>query len=184
MYHSEQIIDPQLFDNEAFTQALSQTKQPISLFREALLKGRDILYARFEATKSADEVVHQRAWLIDQILRQAWTLFHFEIPLALIAVGGYGRGELHPSSDIDILILSQDDLNEQTQEELQKFVTFLWDINLEVGSSVRSVPECVEIADKDITVITNLIESRLLFGESKLFEELQTLTSPDKLWQD
>jgi len=184
MYHSEQIIDPQLFDNEAFSQTLSQTKQPISLFREALLKGRDTLYARFEATKSANEVVHQRAWLIDQILRQAWTLFHFQTPLALVAVGGYGRGELHPSSDIDILILSQNDLKEQTQEELQKFVTFLWDINLEVGSSVRSVPECVEIAEKDITVITNLIESRLLIGESKLFEELQTLTSSDKLWRD
>jgi [protein-PII] uridylyltransferase len=184
MFYSEQIIDLQLFDNNAFSEALFQTKQPISLFREALLKGREVLHARFEANKSADEVVYQRAWLIDQILRQTWLLFDLQTPLALIAVGGYGRGELHPSSDVDILILSQHDLNEQTQNELQKFITFLWDINLEVGSSVRSITECVEIAEKDITVITNLIESRLLIGEKKLFEELQILTSPDKIWKD
>lgn len=184
MFYSEQIIDPQLFDSKAFTQALSNNKQPIPLFREALLKGREVLHARFDATKSADEVVPQRAWLIDQLLRHAWTLFNFQIPLALIAVGGYGRGELHPFSDVDILILSQDDLNEDCQEKVQKFVTFLWDISLEVGSSVRSLQECAAIAEKDITVITNLIESRLLIGESKLFEELQRLISPDKIWKD
>ncbi|MEY3219552.1 MAG: hypothetical protein RIT27_909 [Pseudomonadota bacterium] len=184
MYNSEQIIDPQLFDNDAFSQALFQTQQPISLFREALLKGRDVLNASFEMTKSADEVVLQRAWLIDQILRQVWTLFHFQTPLALIAVGGYGRGELHPSSDVDILILSQDALTEQTQQEIQKFIMFLWDISLEVGSSVRSLNECVEIAEQDITVITNLIESRLIIGETHCYETLQHLTNSDKIWQD
>ena len=94
----------------------------------------------------------------------------------MIAVGGYGRGELHPASDIDLLVVLDPDAPTYVEEQVRGFVTFLWDIGLEVGHSVRSISGCVELASKDVTVATNLMEARRLAGSQRLFEQVRELT--------
>ena len=98
-----------------------------------------------------------------------------------MAVGGYGRGELHPHSDIDLLILITD-RKKVSEETIGQFITLLRDINLYIGHSVRTVSECVEEAIKDITVTTSLMDSRPLSGNAKLHTKLCNKTGPDKIW--
>ncbi|MDG4869376.1 nucleotidyltransferase domain-containing protein, partial [Guyparkeria sp. 1SP6A2] len=93
--------------------------------------------------------------------------------IALVAVGGYGRGELHPHSDIDLLLLLEHDDDTPYREPLSAFVTFLWDIGLEIGHSVRSLNDCEREAEADVTVITNLLESRLIAGPETLREQMR-----------
>ncbi|MBI3171570.1 MAG: nucleotidyltransferase domain-containing protein, partial [Hydrocarboniphaga effusa] len=102
--------------------------------------------------------------------------------VTLVAVGGYGRGELSPHSDIDLLLLHERGELEKSKPALEKFTAFLWDIGLEVGSSVRTVDECLKIAGSDLTVITNLMESRPLVGDRGLYAELQAGMTPDRMW--
>ncbi len=102
--------------------------------------------------------------------------------LMLAAVGGYGRGELHPGSDIDITIISEAGLSDPQKSGIETFLTFLWDIGLEIGQSVRSIQECVDEASADITVITNLTEIRYLAGCSGLYDTLKTAIAPDRIW--
>ena len=90
---------------------------------------------------------------------------------ALVAVGGYGRGELHPQSDIDLLVLL-DSTEGDADEAIGRFLTFLWDIGLEVGHSVRTLDDCEAQARRDVTILTTLMETRLLSGPGRLFAEL------------
>ena len=122
--------------------------------------------------------------MVDGILLRAWAqhLAGTEDALALVAVGGYGRGELHPCSDIDIMVLFPGDDPAPWRERLEGFVTFLWDIGLEAGHSVRSVPNCVTEAEGDVTVATTLMEARLLTGNEALFDAMVTATGPEAMW--
>ncbi len=98
-------------------------------------------------------------------------------------MGGYGRGELHPSSDVDIMLLLPDDpARRRAMTALSAFVTALWDIGLEVGHSVRSVAQCHEEAAADLTVATTLMEARLLAGPETLFAAMQAAISPEQMW--
>lgn len=97
--------------------------------------------------------------------------------IALIAVGGYGRGELYPHSDVDLLVLLPQAADESLARRLEHLVGVLWDIGLEVGHSVRTVSECIELADEDITVQTTLLEARLLAGNRRLFAEFTQCAS-------
>jgi [protein-PII] uridylyltransferase len=130
---------------------------------------------------AVDILVLERSQYIDKLLRRLWS--HYQLDsiskLALVAVGGYGREELHPLSDIDLLILSESQLSEPLGETVSEFLTFLWDLRLEVGHSVRTVEQCFDVGKGDITVATNLQESRLIFGCEETFEQLQqTIVSP------
>jgi [protein-PII] uridylyltransferase len=158
--------------------------KPIAAFRNTLVWGRERLYSLFHEGQPADSLVHARAHLVDEVLREAWLRVLPEAPegLTLVAVGGYGRGELLPHSDIDILLLHADSALDQNRDALEQLTAFLWDIGLEVGQSVRTVEECVEEAAKDITVITNLIESRLLIGDGRLYQAMQAALTPSKVW--
>jgi len=100
----------------------------------------------------------------------------------LVAVGGYGREEMHPASDVDLLLLLKEEPDDKSSEQLSDFVTTLWDFGLEIGHSVRTLDECVSEAEKDLTVITNLIESRYLCGNQDLFKQLHDKISVDKIW--
>ncbi len=110
---------------------------------------------------------------VDSALIRLWESFEFPANIALAAVGGYGRGELYPSSDIDLLILLPQEASGSTQEKLESLVSHFWDIGLEIGHSVRTVQECLDEAAGDITVQTALLESRRLTGHQKLFETFQ-----------
>lgn len=143
------------------------------------------LYERFASGRDVRLLVREWADAVDGVLRQAWT--HQGLgdagDLALIAVGGYGRAELHPCSDVDVLVLHRDPaLGEETQTRVSNFITHLWDLGLDVGSSVRSLDDCVRLATEDITVATNLMESRTLVGDDQLRAEMQQLTGADRLW--
>ena len=158
-------------------------KSAIATFKETLAWGRERLFGLFNDGAPADVLVRARAQLIDEVLREIWVRHLGDSQgIALVAVGGYGRGELLPYSDIDLLVLHTPEAFEQHRARLEPFFTFLWDIGLEVGSSVRTVAECTGIAAEDLTVITNLLESRLLTGDASLHAELLAETAPSKLW--
>jgi [protein-PII] uridylyltransferase len=130
------------------------------------------------------QLLHNRSDLIDSILSTLWQQNKLlENSLAsLIAVGGYGRREMHPASDIDLLILLKEEPNTKEEELLSAFIASLWNLGLEIGHSVRTLDECIEEAEKDLTIITNLMESRLLTGNTNLFQQLQTQLDRANLW--
>lgn len=167
------------FDQSRFRRAL--TEQPvIPVFKDALTAANGQFNVRFCEGEDIRTLVYERALFIDCILHYAWYQFAWPSGISLEAVGGYGRGELHPFSDIDLLILHQPHV--LPKANVEQFLTLLWDIGLEIGHSVRTVNQCVEIARVDITVATNIMESRTLVGDESLRIELQQLTSPDQLW--
>jgi [protein-PII] uridylyltransferase len=150
--------------------------------RESLAAASESLRARFLAGESVVDLVHARAQQIDEVLTGLWREHIEPLGAALVAVGGYGRGELHPSSDVDILVLVPDALPDGSDDGLSAFVTALWDIGLEVGHSVRSVAQCHEEAAADLTIATTLMEARLLAGPPELFLAMQAAIAPDKMW--
>ncbi len=142
------------------------------------------LHARFDAGDNIIELVATRSEYMDQLLCRLWQKFGFDkSDLTLIAVGGYGRGELHPHSDIDLLILYDgDELDEVLGLRIGEFITLLWDLKLEVGQAVRNVAECLEQGRADITVATNLIEARYITGRQEGFRQLKEATGPQHFW--
>ncbi|MFC3606428.1 [protein-PII] uridylyltransferase [Stutzerimonas tarimensis] len=177
-------VDPELFDPGQFQAELSLKTSPIPAFKKAIRRAREVLDQRFAEDRDIRQLILARAWFVDQILIHAWSRFDWNKPgdIALIAVGGYGRGELHPYSDIDLLILLSEDSREIYRSPIESFLTLLWDIGLEVGQSVRSVAECAEEARADLTVITNLMESRTIAGPERLRAAMVEVTSPAHMW--
>jgi len=173
-----------LFEAESFDRELSRTENPLPLFRDALQRGKAVLHQRFLAGHPITQLVNQHAELIDALLIRAWrhTLPISDKQIALIAVGGYGRGELHPGSDIDLMLLFGDTSPESYREAIEAFLMLLWDIGLEVGQSVRNLDDCQREAEADITVATNLMEARLIDGPDSLFEAMRERVGPDRLW--
>ncbi|MGC2047733.1 MAG: [protein-PII] uridylyltransferase [Gallionella sp.] len=143
----------------------------IAELRESLRSDRLALERSFMQHGKAPRLLSSHSRLIDKYLRQVWQQLAMPEHLALIAVGGYGRGELYPRSDIDLLILLDDEPDDDLQQKLHQLVGILWDIGLEVGHSIRTVAQCLT-ESADITVQTNLLEARLLSGNAKLFDEL------------
>lgn len=180
--------DLQLFDEQRFITQLRENPSNIAVFKQTLEHARLVLDQRFLDNQDIEQIIRSRAWLIDQILRFAWRQFawscgdHPSCTLSLNAVGGYGRAELHPYSDIDVLILLEHEQHQTLKEPISQFITFLWDIGLDIGHSVRTIRECTEEARNDITVITNLIESRTLSGNTELLCRLKTCISPEYMW--
>ncbi|MCB1801628.1 MAG: [protein-PII] uridylyltransferase [Gammaproteobacteria bacterium] len=151
-------------------------------FKQAVKQSRKQLGERFAAGANARELVNDGARFVDELLVRVWRrMIPDGTSACLIAVGGYGRGELHPGSDIDLLILTPDDPT-PLAPQLEPMIMLLWDMGLEVGHSVRSLGQCVEEATKDITVVTNLVESRLLAGDDELFARLGNATGPKRIW--
>ena len=177
-------VDPELFDRGQFQAELALKASPIAAFKKAIRHAREVLDERFRAGRDVRRLVEDRAWFVDQILREAWDRLPWseDADIALLAVGGYGRGELHPFSDIDLLILLDNADHETFREPIEQFLTLLWDIGLEVGQSVRSVDECASEARADLTVITNLMESRTIAGPERLRLRMQAVTSTEQMW--
>ena len=179
----DQALARMVADSGALPQARGA---PLSLFRDTLKQGRATLKDHYFQDGKAHEIISVHAQLVDHLLARAWQyhqpLLAGGMRVALVAVGGYGRGELYPASDVDIMLL----LEKNTQERIRPFaaawLNFLWDMGLEVGHSTRSLKDCVSEAKKDITVATNLMEARLLAGEYDIFTAMQKKTSAANLW--
>jgi [protein-PII] uridylyltransferase len=151
-------------------------------WRELLKSAHEELKARFLADEPVEDLVHARAALIDTALRQAWSLHSPPSAWALVAVGGYGRGELHPCSDVDVLLLAPGPADEAGRAAAERLVAFLWDIGLEVGHSVRTVAECAAESAADVGVMTTLLEARLLAGDATRYAQMHAALTPERLW--
>jgi [protein-PII] uridylyltransferase len=164
--------------------ALAADGDRIGAFRQALADGGASLRRRFEEDEPIEPLVRDRARMVDVVLRHAWALHATpgEKDVALIAVGGYGRGELHPCSDIDVLILLPKSEVNGGHEGIERFLTFLWDIGLEVGHSVRTIDDCQRESAQDVSVATTLIEARLLAGPDFLFQAMRRALAQENVW--
>jgi len=162
---------------------LSEAQGAPHAYREFLRQAHEELKARFLAEEPVEDLVHARAELIDAALREVWRSQHVANAdtWALVAVGGYGRGELHPCSDIDILLLVPEPPDTPGRASVERLVAFLWDIGLEVGHSVRTVEECAQ-ESADVSVMTTLLESRLLAGDATLLERMRETLAPERVW--
>jgi [protein-PII] uridylyltransferase len=162
---------------------LAAGEPALSCFRDSLRAFAEALRLRFEGGESADRLVTRRAGFVDDILRRAWRVtLPADASAALVAVGGYGRGELYPASDVDVMILLDESDAGLVAGAVEQLITLLWDIGLEVGHSVRTVAQCREEAERDVTVATNILETRLVAGRPALLEAMRAATAPDQIW--
>jgi [protein-PII] uridylyltransferase len=152
--------------------------------RAALAAGRAEIRRRFEASGDGTAVVREQCFLMDQLIRALFDVVTGQIfplanptageRLALVAVGGYGRGELAPFSDIDLLFLLPYKQTPHTEQVVELLLYLLWDLRLKVGHATRSVEDCLRQAKNDLTIRTALVEARRLRGDEALFRELKS----------
>ncbi|WP_428101725.1 [protein-PII] uridylyltransferase [Candidatus Rariloculus sp.] len=171
-------------DPAALAAALEHKTTSVASLRALLNDANDELKQRFLAREPVHNLVAARSDTVDLVILASWR--RFAAPIAdttdFVAVGGYGRGVLHPHSDIDLLLLLDNPHQAGADAAISRFLTFLWDIGLDVGHSVRSLDDCAQQARDDVTVATALMETRLLGGPGHLFEALPTRIGPERMW--
>src|SRR3546814_363519 len=156
----------------------------LAVMKEALAAGRAEVRRRFEdEAASGTLTVRAEAYLVDQLIRVVYDHVDQRLyPLAnastgerlsLVAVGGYGRGELAPQSDIDLLFLLPYKLTPRSEQVIEEMLYLLWDMGFKVGHATRSVNECLRLAKGDITICTALLEARWLWGDQALYRDLR-----------
>ncbi len=157
---------------------------PLPCVRDAVAAAQSTLEERFRRNEPVAALVAARSRFVDEVLALAWRRFGLDdhAGRALVAAGGYGRSELHPGSDIDLLILTRKAMRGGDGEKVKSFLAFLWDVGLAVGNSVRTVRECVDEARRDVTVTTNLMEGRLVQGSAALLAVMHERTGPGRIW--
>ncbi|MEO5660518.1 MAG: [protein-PII] uridylyltransferase [Polaromonas sp.] len=155
----------------------------LALLREQYRAGKDAVIATLSGSGASTRGIHARLQklgrLTDTALIRLWQLGGFASDVCLIAVGGFGRGELFPHSDVDVLLLLPDadgdvENNPALKSKVETFISNCWDCGLQIGSSVRTAAHCVEEAAKDVTVQTSLLEMRLITGSNDCFVRLQS----------
>jgi [protein-PII] uridylyltransferase len=132
-----------------------------------------------------EATILEKCQLIDRLISDAWHQYidKEDSDLALVAVGGYGRGELFPYSDIDLMILSEKLLSDDRKKAVSSFIACIWDMGLEVGHSVRTMNDCIDLSYADLTIYTTLLEHRLISGSSKVIDKLKlSLNTKKRLW--
>ncbi|MDP3512095.1 MAG: [protein-PII] uridylyltransferase, partial [Sulfuritalea sp.] len=145
--------------------------------RQRLTAGQQALAAAWHREKHGSALLAGRAALVDGVLQDVWAALAMPDTCALVAVGGYGRGQLYPGSDVDLLILVPDEQHTSAEcaaaPQLEQLIGLLWDIGLDIGHSVRTVGQCLDEAERDITVQTSLLEARHLAGAHALYEDFE-----------
>ena len=184
-FAKSKLLNPALFKNQLSKHAADSL--PIKPFKEKIKSGLDLLQEHQNAGVSSADLIKKFTWMIDELVIIVWD--HFQ-PLSstkgqtleLVAVGGYGRQELHPKSDVDLLILLGDNDYDSAAEFAEHFIRFLWDIGLEIGHSVRSTKDCIKEARGDLTIMTNLLEARHLAGNQELFATVDNKIRGARTW--
>jgi len=169
---------------QTFTSAWISGNEYVQRIKQ-LIKQKDLeLKQKFDPQASVADLLKKKSDFVDEILSSSWRHFLGEHAdnLCLIAVGGYGRRELFPHSDIDIVIVLDNKPISLYQEILTNFTTFLWDIGLKPGQNVGTVEEFVASAINDQIIMTNIMENRLITGSADLYEKLKNEITSDKIW--
>ncbi|MBH75294.1 MAG: [protein-PII] uridylyltransferase, partial [Dehalococcoidia bacterium] len=158
----------------------------VSLVKTLLLESNGVLRNYHLGGAPSQDIVTAHAWFVDQVIKAIW---EHHAPsaekgrsVALIAVGGYGRSELHPGSDIDLLVLFQKAPTKTQRQNTESLIRTLWDVGLTIGHSVRTLRDCTSQSRNDVTVMTNLLESRVLAGDAELLSQLKLQTGVDLMW--
>ncbi len=151
---------------QALKALLSQEKRKIQAWHQSGVGGREVIQAH---TSLIDEVI--RHLLVSLAALPVYQGKQILDEFALVAVGGYGRGELNPFSDIDLLFLNPPKIKKSTDEFVQDLISVFWGIGMEIGHSCRTVKECIQLAHEDITIKTSLIETRFLFGNRSIYDK-------------
>lgn len=155
------------------TDQLSAPMRALSTLRQSMHNEKQAALATFRATLRCDSLLSEWAAIVDRSLEALLRLHPLPAKAALLAVGGYGRGELYPYSDVDLLILLEHPATDEEAQQISTLLSALWDLGLEPGHSVRTIAECLEEAGKDITVETALLESRYLAGNHELSQRFE-----------
>ncbi len=174
----------ELFDAKPFRDACLDAADVLRIFQQALEHGRNALAEYHLETGHAATLVKRSSWLTDQLLIQAWRRF-FPAPgnsPSLIATGGYGRAQLNPASDIDLLILLPGRADKSQLETTEAFIRFCWDMGLKVGHSARTLQDSMHMAAQNLTVMTNMMEARLICGNPACFAALQNRLRRANIW--
>ncbi|HTW53317.1 MAG TPA: [protein-PII] uridylyltransferase [Stellaceae bacterium] len=182
----------EIIDRRALSDALAalvedttpDRNKVVALLREAMDRGRAEIQARFEGGGNAAHCIAEQCFLVDQLIRVAFDFVTEHVypianptqgeKLTVVAVGGYGRGEMAPYSDVDLLFLTPYKRTPHTEQVVEYLLYLLWDLRLKVGHATRSVDECLRYAKTDLTIRTALLEARYLWGEQPLFTELRS----------
>ena len=176
-----------LLNPAIFKRSLAEYKKlPIAPFKATIKEALAHLNTyQNQGTPAADLVKHY-TWMADRLVVIVWehylSQYEFTNPPTLLAVGGYGRGALHPHSDVDLAILLADDDYQTPKDFIENFIRFLWDIGFEIGHSVRSIKDCLKEAKADITIYTNLLEARILSGEENALLQLNEKIRAPRVW--
>jgi [protein-PII] uridylyltransferase len=170
---------------EALAESTSEPprQRVTEILKAALASGRAEVRRRFEAGASGTETVHALSFLTDQLIRVLYDFADTHVyptanptegeRMALIAVGGYGRGELAPYSDLDLLFLTSYKPTPYTEQVVEYILYTLWDLGLKVGQSTRSIEETIRQSQADLTIRTAVLEARYLWGDQHLFTEMK-----------
>ncbi|MDP3669993.1 MAG: [protein-PII] uridylyltransferase [Telluria sp.] len=150
-----------------------QTGQLRDQLKQQLKAERQLLTDAFRADGKPEKLLRGLRQSVDAVLTEAWQSAGLPPTTALVGVGGYGRGELFPHSDVDLLVLLSEPADAITRAKLENLVQLLWDLGLEIGHSIRTIDECMSESRADITVQTSLLEARLVTGDAALFAALQ-----------
>ncbi|MCE2459417.1 MAG: [protein-PII] uridylyltransferase [Pseudomonadales bacterium] len=170
-----------LADTPSKTAAATDTRLDTTELRRRIAQADRALADEFWAGADIDALVAERGRFIDAFLAEIWQhWFEHNDNLALLAVGGYGRGELHPHSDIDLLILAKKP--SAVQDEIAAFVRLLWDLKLDIGHSVRTLADCKREAARDVVVYTTMMERRRLAGSHLLTAKLDKVLARKSIW--
>ncbi len=171
-------------DWAAIDAALAAAGSSVERLREVLQAANGALVQRFLAGQATTDLVADQAAVIDRVIRTTWERSCGpQLPDAVLAaVGGYGRGELHPCSDVDLLVLLPGRDKRDAREPVSAFLTLLWDIGLQVGHSTRTVDECRDECRRDLTTVTTLMEARRLLGPEALFQRMEAACAPPGVW--
>jgi len=178
---AEDCFEPDSLTNRGGEQTQTQLVQTL---KNAMARADKCLAGKFHNNEDVNELVRARAWVVDQLILHAWnSLMPSGEDVSLVAVGGFGRGELHPHSDVDLLILLADPSpSEKLRGAIEAFVTLLWDAGFYLGHSVRTVEACVTEAKKDISTATSLMESRILCGREEMQQKMLDATTAEHVW--
>src|SRR4249919_1988682 len=158
--------------------------------KAALQSHRDRMQADFSAGVEIARLLGQWCGVIDAVVVSAWNRSVGEEQsrlkaaptVTLLATGGYGRGEMYPLSDIDLLVLGEARALKKAEGALSRFFALLWDAGLAAGHAVRSLPQCVDAARADIATLTSMLELRTLAGDEGARAALLAALAPAKLW--